>query len=350
MKHVLKIFFIFLMTLEVQGKITVQTVWGTHEINNIILENLIDHDVVQRLKHIDQSGPLPYIMSAPFFSRYDHSIGVLVLLQKAKAPLQEQVAGLLHDVSHTAFSHLGDHLFFKDNQTHSYQDTIHLSFLKKFSVEKLDFLKDIQLEDLDPDLPHYKALERPLPDLCADRIQYILHTGVIFKKISSAFALDIVNNLDFTHGDWFFTSKSLAKSFAVLSLDFTKTLWGSPWNWFMYKDFGDAIQHAMDMNMLSQDDIKYGTDLKIMNILKQCKDPVIQEKLKGLQNIQHVFRCVPFGQGTWNIKPKFRGVDPFVQTKKGLQRLSSLDREFKQNFDETKRWCEKGYGIHKTMA
>lgn len=32
-------------------------------------------------------------------------------------------------------------------------------------------------KELDPDNPSYNALEHPLPDLCADRIQYFSYWG-----------------------------------------------------------------------------------------------------------------------------------------------------------------------------
>jgi len=50
-------------------------------------------------------------------TRFDHSVGVMLLIRKlgagsspASALLKEQVAALLHDVSHTAFSHVIDYV------------------------------------------------------------------------------------------------------------------------------------------------------------------------------------------------------------------------------------------------
>ncbi len=130
----------------------------------------------------------------PSFSRYEHSIGVLALLRKARVPLEEQVAGLFHDVSHTAFSHIADHLFLPkdENHVHSYQDTIHLEFLKKMKVDQAVGRYNISIGQMNPDLTQYKAVERPLPDICADRLQYIVHTGVILKKITQEQAKSII--------------------------------------------------------------------------------------------------------------------------------------------------------------
>lgn len=108
----------------------------------------MEHNILQRLKYVDQAGPITYFGYMPYFNRYEHSIGVLALLQKANAPLNEQVAGLLHDISHTIFSHIADHLLYKSNLEKSYQDTVHLKFLKTMHVQKKQNLTGYSLKIL----------------------------------------------------------------------------------------------------------------------------------------------------------------------------------------------------------
>lgn len=81
-------------------------VYGSCKITEPVLIELLQSPVILRLKGINQLGiPPEYDPTNVFFSRYDHSVGVLVLLKKLGASLEEQVAGLLHDSSHTALSH-----------------------------------------------------------------------------------------------------------------------------------------------------------------------------------------------------------------------------------------------------
>lgn len=132
--------------------------------------------------------------------------------QKAQVSKIEQIAGLLHDTSHTVFSHLGDHLFYHQEKEKSYQDTIHLWFLRSMEIDEIISRHNIAIKYLDPDDPKYTALERPLPDLCADRIQYNIHTAVILNKISKLEAKEIVDDLKFHNGVWFLLIKILPKN------------------------------------------------------------------------------------------------------------------------------------------
>src|SRR5581483_8929060 len=115
----------------------VTTVMGDIDERNPIILDLINSQAIQRLKEIDQSGPNPYFNKrCPHFSRYDHSLGVYALLKRFGASTQEQVAGLMHDASHTAFSHIAD-LIFQQGQarTISYQDNIHDWSLQQMHVD-----------------------------------------------------------------------------------------------------------------------------------------------------------------------------------------------------------------------
>lgn len=338
------IFLTFFFNSAAYSKITVKTAWqDNYVIDNPILEELIKSDVVTRLKFIDQSGPLLYFNKAPKFSRYEHSIGVLALLQKANVSLKEQVAGLLHDTSHTAFSHVGDHLLYKENKDKSYQDIIHLDFLNHMKVHEIVSKHNISLEDLEPD--QYQALEQPLPNLCADRIQYIIHTGVIFNKISSKEAKEIIDDLSYTDGNWYFNSKDLAKKFSNLSLHFTKELWGAPWNFVFYEYFAETIKHALKLNIISIEDIKFGKDNDVMNLMGNNADLFMKTVFRSLEDIDRTFSITDYHSGDIRTKPKFRGVDPLIKKNGTLKRLSEIDNDFKERFINLEKWCKEGYGI-----
>lgn len=57
----------------------------------------------------------------------------MLLLRKLGASLNEQIAGLLHDASHTAFSHTADWVL-GHKETEDYQDIHHERILRRFGI------------------------------------------------------------------------------------------------------------------------------------------------------------------------------------------------------------------------
>ena len=329
------------------------TIWGYEEMDHLLLEEVFVSPTMVRLDGVDQSGPTAYFGLDPTFSRRDHCNGVWALLKRANVSLEEQLAGLLHDASHTAFSHLADLLFKHDEVIHNgcYQDSIHEWFLDTMKIPTITKKFAIPLHMLNPDNASYTALERPLPHLCADRIQYNIHTGVVFHRITQQEACDIVNDLHFEQDRWFFGTPELAKKFAELSVVFSRQVWGSEYNYAFYQIFAQILQKALNDKLITKDEMHFGTDKAILKKLQKSNDPTIKELLKKCENIYAHFTIVAYGNGEFNFKPKFRGINPLVRIKKNkFKMLTEIDASFKKEFELTKKWCETGYGVTFTKS
>lgn len=83
--------------------------YGEFEVDQVV-EELILSKSVQRLKGIHQTGASYLVNKEWNVTRFDHSVGVMLLVKKLGGSVEEQIAGLLHDVSHTAFSHVVDYV------------------------------------------------------------------------------------------------------------------------------------------------------------------------------------------------------------------------------------------------
>lgn len=86
-------------------------VYGKEEIREPLLLDILSSDAMQRARGISQHGITALIGITPPFSRFDHSLGTMILVRRLGADIHEQVAALLHDISHTAFSHVVDYVF-----------------------------------------------------------------------------------------------------------------------------------------------------------------------------------------------------------------------------------------------
>ena len=112
----------------------VETIYGTFDVTDRVIIDLIDSPAMQRTKNVHQYGIAYFLDNYKFYTRYEHSVGVWALLKRYGAGLEEQIAGLLHDASHTIFSHLGDYIFNHNNPKSSYQDAIHGWYLNKTDI------------------------------------------------------------------------------------------------------------------------------------------------------------------------------------------------------------------------
>ncbi len=96
-------------------------IYGVTEITEPVLLDLMESNAMQRLMGVSQHGITALLGITPPFSRFDHSVGVMLLVRRLGASLEEQIAALLHDISHTAFSHVIDFVF-NDQYGQSYHE------------------------------------------------------------------------------------------------------------------------------------------------------------------------------------------------------------------------------------
>ena len=147
-------------------------IYGAVEINEPFLIDLMATQALQRLRGVLQHGITALIGITEPVTRFDHSVGVMLLVRRLGGALDEQIAALLHDVSHTAFSHVIDYVV-DGHDSQSYHEEwkeSHLSssdvpdVLARHGYDWRDFLHE----------ENYALLEQPVPRLCADRLDYFL--------------------------------------------------------------------------------------------------------------------------------------------------------------------------------
>lgn len=154
--------------------------YGTFEVQPVI-EALIGSKPFQRLKAVHQGGAIFLVHPKLNHTRFEHSIGVYYLVRKLGGSVAEQIAALLHDVSHTAFSHVTDYVF--KNAAEDYHETIFDELINQSEIpailKSFGFAPSILTDD------SYTLLEVPLPDLCADRLDYTLRDLFYDGRIST---------------------------------------------------------------------------------------------------------------------------------------------------------------------
>lgn len=152
-----------------------------------VFDDLLASPALKRLGGVHQSGAIFLVNPELCHTRLEHSIGVMLLIRKLGGSELEQIAGLLHDVSHTAFSHVGDYVF--KNEAENYHEEMFAEVLMNSEIPALLAKHGYHIDEiLDGD---FHLLEQPLPDLCADRLDYTLrdslHAGLINRPAAKLF-------------------------------------------------------------------------------------------------------------------------------------------------------------------
>jgi HD superfamily phosphohydrolase len=169
-------------------------VYGHRRCTEPVLLDLLASAAVRRLAGIDQSGAGSLAFpAARQVSRLEHSVGVMLLLAELGASVEEQAAGLLHDIAHTAFSHVVDYAL--DRRGEDYHEEHAASFIARTDLPRI-LLRHGMVVDRVADLERWPLLDRPSPDLCADRIDYTLRdltaAGLITPTDAQRFVSDLV--------------------------------------------------------------------------------------------------------------------------------------------------------------
>jgi len=315
-------------------------IYGRFIITEPVLIELVKSPALERLKGVGQLGAwdLHYLATRPF-SRFQHSIGVMLLLRKYGASLEEQTAGLLHDISHTAFSHVADCVF-NSQAVQDYQDK---KLVQAFDLQGIN--KILKKYKINPKkiLSHknFPLLEKKLPDLCADRIDYTFQDPV-GQKISKINPKNFLNNLIIYNHCWVFTKKVWAKKFGLLNLKINQDLWCNPLQATLYQTLGGAIKLGLENKIITKKDL-FTTDQFLINKLKKSKNKEILEKIKLLRNLK--VKLVPKSQADLFAQSKPRVVDPYFLKNGKLTRLSTVDKDYKKKTSSWLKQAKKGFYI-----
>lgn len=296
-------------------------IYGKEEINDAVLVELINSKAIQRLKKVSQWRlPSKYYHLKNGYSRYDHSIGVLILLRRLGADIKEQIAGLLHDVSHTTFSHLIDWIQ-GDPSRENYQDSIFGKIVNSSDASEILNVHGFDVQDF-LELEKFSLLEKKPPFLCADRIDYTLRDLVIedFGLAKNLFEGLVNHNQSIV-----FSSKEKAKTFAEIYVSFQRDHWGGMQARARYYVFSEILKKALDKGIIKHPDFMTVED-KILSSLESSDEPEILENLRLLERDFEVKKSG--GSEGIYLKKKFRYIDPGVLIEGKVKRLTEISSDY----------------------
>ena len=317
----------------------IDRVYGEFEITEPVILDLINSPSLQRLKGIDQAGyrPLwvkPDVDTGEYdHSRFAHSVGVCLLLKKYNAPLEEQIAGLIHDVSHSTFSHCIDYILDSGSEKeHNHQDNLFSRFVRETDIPTIIKKYGFDLEYILNE-ENFPLKEKDLPDLCADRIDYSLRTAVIFGELNGKDKEYLLENLDVEDNKWVFRNFESAKKYAELFLKLNREYYAGFPSALMFRAVGDCLKYALQKEYISKDDL-YTTDKIVLEKIKRFVDK--DDKLKLFWDRMNKKVRVRNNPDNYDVRVfcKSRIVDPLFRDDGILKRVSEKDSKWSEIIKE----------------
>jgi len=320
------------------------TVYGSIPIEEKILIELMQTKAMGRLKGINQAGPAILIktnntLASYRTTRFDHSVGVCLLLKKFNASLEEQIAGLLHDISHTVFSHALDFLFNR-NTKHDYHEKFHEKKILNSDIPPILKKHNIDIKNI-LNIENFTLLEKELPDLCADRIDYFLKDMTMYDDVIRKRCKEILDALTVFNGEFIFKEKEMAKLFAEKFIEANRRFYCNPYQSTLFKLTSDAIGLAIQKNIIEEPDL-FTTDLEVINKLNESRD---KEILDMVDKISYLDVIEDEENHDYHLKSKVRCTDPKVLVNNKPEKLSEIDGDYKKAMNEFITKASKGFFV-----
>ncbi len=315
-------------------------VYGTQSIHEPALIDLLQSSAVTRLKGIHQGGSAYMVRRGRDTTRFEHSVGVMLLIRLLGGSLYEQIAGLLHDVSHTAFSHVADYVFKLEGENYHEQHFHHL--VHNSDIPNILHRHNIPLEIV-LDYERWSLLEQPAPDLCADRLDYTLRDMLRVGYTDPTEIQQFLQSLVVHEGKIVTNNLSAVLWFTHLYTGLVRDVFMNPLEMFTDEQLARAIRIALAQGILQENDL-FRQDEEVLQLLQVANQPEITRYLANIHPGVNVVEDTEHYDIRAFTKPRI--VDPLVLMDDGsVVRCSALEPDVKRMHNEVVQRATQGVCI-----
>lgn len=317
----------------------IDSIYGEFEVEPIF-ELIINTKEVQRLKEIHKGGASYLINPKWNVTRYEHSIGTMIFIRLMGGSIEEQIAGLLHDISHTTFSHVVDFVLKNNNQ--DYHEKIYDEIIESSNIPQILLNNGYDYKDILFNESKWTILEKSAPKLCADRIDYTLrdmyHYGFISKEEIKSF----LDHLNVINGEIVITSIEISEWFVNTYYKEVIDFFMDPLNVYACDKLSKALETALDLNEITLDDL-LKEDKYVYRLLENSNS---EEVLNSIKSINNEVKLIE-DREEYDIfqKHKVRIIDPTIFIDGKLYKTSEKSEIAKSLTDKALRKSEKGVFI-----
>lgn len=293
---------------------------------------------MQRLRQVGMNcgceyTSFPRFRRLPSYSRYDHSLGVGLIVWHFTGDAAQAAAGLLHDVATPVFAHTVDFLHGDHLQQEATEGPTAAIISTSEEIRTVLNTHGIAAEDV-WDYHRYPLADNDPPGLSADRLEYTLGNLVNYGFASSAQAAALYADLTVGENEQgvpelMFSTPERAAEFALASLK-TSRVYVADEDRFSMELLSRLLRLALERGTLTPEDLQT-TEPEVIARLES--DRVCAPMWAAFRACSQV-RSMPDrpAQAQWlQVPAKLRCIDPLCR---GLGRVSAwhpgFSRELKQ--------------------
>jgi len=332
--------------------------------NENALIEIINNSYFKRLFNINQYGLSVYgshkktlfnnYAKIDAYSRGDHSINMAIILYKNNRPLKEIICALLHDATHTKFSHLGDTLIrnilcnkelktdpiiaemskfiTNEKDVTAIQDMIFEWFFDKTGFTET--LKKYKIEVKDILTENNSAVKQKSPNICADNLEYTLTGCFLAGDLNKEEVNQIIKSLIIDDkGNWLFqeNAQEIAKNFGVIAMMFDLKNAAAYWNPILNYYGAILLEKVIEKNIIAIEDLIFAPNLtdkdiweKIKSYTNKNKDEELSYLIERIKSPKDYYdkSYDELANGLFCIKPKLRFINPYIENQDYLTKIN----------------------------
>ena len=301
------------------------------------LHDACETDAMRRLRNVGMNCGCEYTDFPRFrglapYSRFDHSLGVALIVWQHTRDKRQAMAGLLHDVATPVFAHVIDFLkgdYLTQEATEAGTET-----MIRASHELCAVLKKygLTVEEV-KDYHRYPIADNDSPRLSADRLEYsvgnAINYGFADPCTAEALYRDItVGENEYGETELVFTHLEQASAFADLALRCGKVYVCDEDRYAMQR-LSEVLADALKAGVIAPDDLNAAEPQIIAGLTANEETAKAWREFRALHTTQTADAVQP--NGAWRkIYAKKRFIDPYVA---GQGRVSALDADFAAALD-----------------
>lgn len=270
------------------------------------------------------------------YSRYDHSLGVALIVWHFTGSMEQSLAGLFHDIATPVFAHVVDFL----NGDHLRQESTEAGTAAwlEVSPEICGLLRRYGLTvEQTADYHQYPIADNPAPALSADRLEYtlgnLLNYGFADIGQIRAFYKDLtVGEDEAGRPELAFQTPETAAAFAKAALQNSR-VYVADEDRFAMQALADLLGLALERGTMRRDEL-WDTERQIIRKLEA--DPVCGPMWRRFCGYSHILQQKERPEaGYWVcVSAKKRWIDPLAQ---GMGRVSVWDAEAREQMEAFRR-------------